>query len=525
MPDRSLAAVLRAGADALSTPELRRLAGDLDAPLRVAVTGHPGAGCDTVRRALRCAGVPEAGPGPGREIEVRVLTGTPTDADRAAVAAAGPAVVVLGRADLAGVDSGDPLAAAAERCRRIERSLGVPTRPLAALLAVAGSEPDALDEEVLDGLRALAAGSARPTERVRGRLRAELGVFGAAVAVRAIQRGADRAAIRAEFLQLSGIGEVAAEIERAGAAVRYRRAAAAVTAATRLATGWRGDPVAKFLAGDDVVLGLLTHALDAAAAAGMDPGPDDSRAALLRRAVLWQRVAREGAASDRDLARDLGRDIVRGSLRLWVRAGGRPEPLPAAPAAVSGLRRARIELAAEIRSQCAALRTELQTRAAELPAGRGEAFAAHARGRAAEVGADLDRAADRWLGGPADAAWAVPAERYPPLPRRPDLENRLAALLGTGFGLGVALTAGRLVADLGPPWAPAGVLCCSAAGLALACWVVRTRRLLAERAALDRWVGELTAALSIAVQERVAARLVAVSAADAAGFRGGGRPR
>ena len=64
MPDRSLAAVLRAGADALSTPELRRLAGDLDAPLRVAVTGHPGAGCDTVRSALRCAGVPEAGPGP-----------------------------------------------------------------------------------------------------------------------------------------------------------------------------------------------------------------------------------------------------------------------------------------------------------------------------------------------------------------------------------------------------------------------------------------------------------------------------
>ena len=122
-------------------------------------------------------------------------------------------------------------------------------------------------------------------------------------------------------------------------------------------------------------------------------------------------------------------------------------------------------------------------------------------------------------------SWAVPPERYPPLPRRPDLENRLAALLGTGFGLGVTLTAGRLVADLGPPWAPAGVLCCSAAGLALACWVVRTRRLLAERAALDRWVGELTAALSIAVQERLAARLVAVSAADAAGFRGGGRPR
>jgi hypothetical protein len=42
--------------------------------------------------------------------------------------------------------------------------------------------------------------------------------------------------------------------------------------------------------------------------------------------------------------------------------------------------------------------------------------------------------------------------------------------------------------------------------------VVRTRRLLAERATLDRWIVEVTAALRAATQEQVVAAVAAVDA-------------
>src|ERR1700748_2255024 len=82
-------------------------------------------------------------------------------------------------------------------------------------------------------------------------------------------------------------------------------------------------------------------------------------------------------------------------------------------------------------------------------------------------------------------------------------------LVGAGFGLGVALTLSRLLADLTPGLTVAGAVACAAVGLALTVWVVGTRGLLRDRALLDRWVGEATAQLQSAVEQLVATRVLA----------------
>ncbi|MDT5171734.1 MAG: hypothetical protein QOD02_5088, partial [Mycobacterium sp.] len=88
-------------------------------------------------------------------------------------------------------------------------------------------------------------------------------------------------------------------------------------------------------------------------------------------------------------------------------------------------------------------------------------------------------------------------------------ETRLMMLVGAGFGLGVALTLSRLLADLTPGLTVAGAVACAAVGLALTVWVVGTRGLLRDRALLDRWVGEATAQLQSAVEQLVATRVLA----------------
>lgn len=258
-----------------------------------------------MRRALRGIGV-EVEQAGGPDAEVRVFVETLTREDRAAVSAAGgapgvlPVMAVMTKADLCGFGGPGPLAAAGAHCRQLESRTGVPTRPLAALLAVAGSDPEGLDEEMFAALQALADGSVRPPARIRSRLRAELDLFGVAVALAAVRRGADRAGVRAELLRVSGVQAVRTEIERA------------VAAATR-------SP-----ADDDVVLARMAAAAATLRAAGLRVEIGRDRADLLRQAVHWQRVA---AASGPALHRDCARDIVRGLLRLWTRAGGRPERL------------------------------------------------------------------------------------------------------------------------------------------------------------------------------------------------------
>jgi hypothetical protein len=338
MDDGPLAAVLAAGAGVLDDPALSRLSADLSAPLRVGVCGRPGAGRTAVRRALRGAGLVVTAPGLAADVGVYVFTESLTPDDRAALADARlPTVAVLNKADLAGFRGDGPMAIAAARCRELQSSTGVPTRPLAALLAVAAGDPAVLDPELIAALQQLTEGSAgvnpaTVSPRIRRRLLAELDLFGIAIAVAAVSGGADPAALAALFRQLSGLNSVIAEIDRVGAPSRYRRLVDALAPLVGQSVGPRGARVAEFLAGDAVVLARRAAAADVLTAAGEIPAgeipageipageiPDDSGEpdAALRRAIFLQRYARGPVAV---LHRACGTDIVRGELRLWRRA-------------------------------------------------------------------------------------------------------------------------------------------------------------------------------------------------------------
>jgi hypothetical protein len=218
----------------------------------------------------------------------------------------------------------------------LQSSTGVPTRPLAALLAVAASDPAVLDPELIGALQQLKEGSAgvNPATlslRIRRRLLAELDLFGIAIAVAAVSGGADPAALAALFRQLSGVNAVIAEIDRVGALPRYRRLVDALAPLVGQSVGPGGARVAEFLAGDAVVLARRAAAADVLTAAGEIPAgeipvgeiPDDSGEpdTALRRAISFQRYARGPVAV---LHRACGADIVRGELRLWRRAARCP---------------------------------------------------------------------------------------------------------------------------------------------------------------------------------------------------------
>ena len=316
-----------------------RLAGlvaDLRAPLRVGVEGRPGTGRRTVARALRGAGVTVVPAASARDVEVYVVAETLKPEDRAAIAgSARPHVVVLNKADLAGFGGDGPLAAARDRCRRLQAQTGVPTHPLVGLLAAL--DEAVLDDALLDALRVLATEPAdlgstdgfvdsphRLPRATRERLLAGLDIFGIAHAVLALRRrgcGADRSAIIAALRRVSALDRVLAAIDEAAAPVRHRRIAAVLTGLTVLATGPRGARIAELVAGDDLVVARMSAAVDVVEAAGMTVDPAEDNAAHLSRAVDWQRYSR-GPVSP--LHRACGADIVRGSLRLWARAGGVP---------------------------------------------------------------------------------------------------------------------------------------------------------------------------------------------------------
>ena len=100
----------------------------------------------------------------------------------------------------------------------------------------------------------------------------------------------------------------------------------------------------------------------------------------------------------------------------------------------------------------------------------------------------------------------------PPLKSR-RLETQLVMILGAGFGFGVALAVTRLFAGLAPGLTIAGLIAGGVVGLLLTVWVVGIRALLHDRAVLDRWVGDVTAALRSVVEERVATRVLAAETA------------
>jgi len=204
-------------------------------------------------------------------------------------------------------------------------------------------------------------------------------------------------------------------------------------------------------------------------------------------------------------------------LRGRIRRGRREASLRAAQRGraerSAALAAARLRLMALAERICAELRTELRAGAAR--ARRPDRFGDQARRRAAEVVAEFGRCADRELRSdarlPVPGHWDVPALLPMPAPRA-GLENRLGALLGSGFGVGAGLALGRVLGELLPGRETVVGLLSAATGIAVAGWLVRTRRVLAERANLDRWVTELTAGLRGALEARVAARALAAGA-------------
>ena len=310
---------------------------------------------------------------------------------------------------------------------------------------------------------------------------------------------------------------------------RYRRL---VTALDRLpASGPGGDRAAGFLGGDPAVLARMSLAAEVMGADGPEVGPG---AGHLRRALCWRRYGRGPVPQ---LHRSCAADIARGSLRLWVRDGGVPVPvadlLNAVPSAPNRRGRvivlrgqaqlARLDLRSRARMMCTALRADLGRQAAVLSRRQVGAFEDRVRREVRRVAVEFDDLTSRRLTeltdraglppvGPAEPAGGVPL----PTRRSTRLEHRLAALLGVGFGLGIALTLGRVLLDLRPDWTPLAPVGCVALGLVTSSWVVGARRLLAERAALERWVVEVVAELRAVLDERVLTMVLAIEEALAA---------
>jgi hypothetical protein len=185
----------------------------------------------------------------------------------------------------------------------------------------------------------------------------------------------------------------------------------------------------------------------------------------------------------------------------------------------SQTQQARVQLSYFARNRCASVRSELQEDASNLSRGKLPEFESEAGARLKEVIAEVDDGTTTHL---AEVAQALGLDIDPPaaaplptvdLPapalKSRKLETRLLMLVGAGFGLGVALTLSRLLADLTPGLTVAGAVACAAIGLALTVWVVGMRGLLRDRSLLDRWAGESTAVVQAAVEQLVATRVLA----------------
>jgi hypothetical protein len=183
----------------------------------------------------------------------------------------------------------------------------------------------------------------------------------------------------------------------------------------------------------------------------------------------------------------------------------------------SQTQQARVQLSYFARNRCTSVRSELQEEAASLTKAKLPEFESYAGGRLNEVITEVDDGATTHLVDVAQGLGLAVDTPSPSLPtidlpapqlKSRKLETRLMMLVGAGFGLGVALTLSRLLADLTPGLTLAGAVACAAIGLGLTVWVVRTRGLLRDRALLDRWVGEATAQLQTAVEQLVATRVL-----------------
>lgn len=297
------------------------------------------------------------------------------------------------------------------------------------------------------------------------------------------------------------------------AAAHFTRVTEAVVTLSELAAGPHGGGLAEALAGDDLALARMWAAADVLRATGMPAellGADWADGDLVRRAAIWQQYA---GGPVTPLHSACGRDMARGLLRVWARRGNAGAGARSRDLGRTRLRQARVQLSSRIRTRCAALRAELRDDAGSLRRGQTAAFTRRAISRAAGVARELQEAIDFDLGG-AGVAPPAAVDVDPPAPRISTLENRLTWLIGTGFSTGTTLTLARLLSEALPAGG-AVVGTAAAAGVIIGAVVVRTRMLLCQRAAVDRWVLELTATLRAALDEHLATRVLAAAASRA----------
>ena len=198
---------------------------------------------------------------------------------------------------------------------------------------------------------------------------------------------------------------------------------------------------------------------------------------------------------------------------------------------VRQLRVARVQLTGRARATCTSMRAELRRDVAGLRRRGVDDFCSGVRRRAARAVAELDATLSRLvddldIAGIDTAGTDTPGidgvgESCPALdtylPRFGRVRaDRVTIALSAGFGLGVAVTLGRLLADFAPARAAAVMAASLLAGIGLSGWVIRARGLVAERAALDRWVTEVTAGVRTAMEERVVMQVLAAESAMAA---------
>jgi hypothetical protein len=194
----------------------------------------------------------------------------------------------------------------------------------------------------------------------------------------------------------------------------------------------------------------------------------------------------------------------------------------AAPGVRVGVQAARVRLIFGVRKRCAQILVQLRESACQVGRAGAAGFDARVRAAAdafvgevdAEIALELDAvAAGLALGAPGAADPPHAPEISDPRWRADRLQLRLTAVLGVGFGAGVALAASRLIvwALHGPD--VAGLLAGGLLGAMAAAWVIRARGLLQYRAALDRWVGEVVVALRARGEELVTSRLLSAEAA------------
>ncbi len=314
-------------ATAAADSRCAEIADRLSAPLRVAVSGRRGVGRHTIARALARAGdsrgTVTVTTSSDADVEVRVFAEVVKPEDRAAITAAGrPVLAVLTKADLIATTQpcpqpGAPTSAARTRCAQLSARIGLPVEPVVGLLAVAALD-DLVDDAMWAALQELAGrpGQQPVAAELLRRLLDILDVFGVEQALTAIRRGATREQTRAALRRLSCIDDIIGKIESVGAQVRYQRMVDAVADLQTLAV--TDARIGEFLSRDDTVVARMAVAVDVVEAAGINVDRCDSAEAYLRRAVGWQRYRRGPVAG---LHRACSADIVRGSLRLWSKAG------------------------------------------------------------------------------------------------------------------------------------------------------------------------------------------------------------